>query len=254
MVSDRRAVPSYADGVLGCLATPPEDVPGVLDRLDRLQELAESGPAGAEDGLACFNHLYREITGEVFTHLEGQDVLGEPEFLARLDVEFAQRYFSAVRADAAGAPVPRSWSVLFDRRGDRGTGPMEFAVAGVNAHVNYDLAPALVRTCTVLGLELGPSELADHQSINGIFARHMSCLRVHFETWLQRELDGTAIDKIMDGAGTLSVVLARDAAWRRAEHLWSLRTRPAEYDRECASIDWRAAMIGRGVLLVGAAP
>lgn len=255
MVSDNRpaARPCAAD-VLECLADPPEDVRGVLDRLERLQELAESGPGGAADGLACFNHLYREITREVLAQLDGQELFREPEFVARLDVEFARRYLSAVRADAVGEPVPRSWSVLFDRRGNPEIGPIEFAVAGVNAHVNYDLAPAVVRTCTVLGYQLGPTELADHQSLNRIFARHMSGLQDHFETWLGRALDGAVVDKIMDGAGTLGVVLARDAAWRRAEHLWSLRTRPAEYERECASIDWRAAMIGRGVLLVGGTP
>ena len=249
---DRPHAPSYASGVLECLATPAEDVPGVLERLDRLQELAGSGPRGAEDGLACFNHLYREITDEVLTQLEGQELFRDPEFLARLDVEFARRYFAAVRADAAGEPVPRSWSVLLDRRADPAIGPMEYAVAGVNAHVNFDLAPAVVRTCTVLGREPGAGEHADYQAINGIFAQHMSGLRDHYESWLERELDGTVIDRIMDGAGTLSVVLSRDAAWRRAQHLWALRTRPTEYDRECDSIDWRAAMIGRGILLVGA--
>ncbi|MDN5914058.1 MAG: DUF5995 family protein [Pseudonocardia sp.] len=255
MVSDGlRAVPSYAGGVLECLAIPPEDVPGVLERLDRLQELAESGPRGTDDGLACFNHLYREITREVLAQLDGQELFREPEFSGRLDVEFARRYFSAVRADASGLPVPRSWAVLLDRRGHTEIGPVEFAVAGVNAHVNYDLATAVVRTCTVLGRGLGRSELADHQSFNEIFAQHVGGLVDHFGTWLGRELDGAVIDKIMDGAGTLSVVLARDAAWCRAEHLWALRTRPAEYERECQAIDWRAAMIGRGVLLAGATP
>lgn len=255
MVSDDRpAARSHAVDVLECLAGPPEDLPGVLERLERLQELVEAGPGGAEDGLACFNHLYREITREVLAQLAGQELFREPEFVARLAVELARRYLGVVRADAAGEPVPRSWSVLFDRRRNPGIGPIEFAVAGVNAHVNYDLAQAVVQTCTVLGCQLGPTELADHRSVNGIVARYMSGLQDHFETWLGRALDGAVIDKIMDGAGTLGVVLARDAAWRRAEHLWSLRTRPAAYERECASIDWRAAMIGRGVLLVGGTP
>lgn len=252
---DRRTAPTYAGGVLECLATPPEDVRGVLDRLDRLQELTESGPRGADDGLACFNHLYRQVTREVLDRLDGQELFREPEFVALLDVEFARRYFAVVRSDASGLPVPRSWSVLLERRGAPETGPMEFAVAGVNAHVGYDLAPAVVQTCTLLGRgDLGPTELADHRALTAIFARHMAALRADFETWLGRDLDPAVLDKIMDGADTLGVVLAGDAAWRRAEHLWSLRTRPAAYERECACIDWGAAMVGRAVLQVGSTP
>lgn len=247
----RRTAPAYAAGVLDCLATPPEDVRGVLVRLDRLQELAESGPRGTEDGLACFNHLYRAITREVLGRLDGQELFREPEFAARLTVELARRYLAAVRADASGLPGPRAWSVLLDRRACPETGPMEFAVAGVSVHVNYDLAPAVVRSCTVLGRDLGPTELADHRAITSVFARHMGGLRDDFEDWLGRELDPGVLDKIMDGAETLGVVLAADAVWRRAQQLWSLRTRPGAYERECAGIDWAAAMVARAVLMVG---
>lgn len=240
---------SRSRDVLECLAVPPEDVAGVVRCLDRLQVLAEGGPRGADDGLACFNHLYREITREVLDQLTAGDRFRDPEFLARLDVEFARRYFAAVRADAAGAPAPRSWRILLDRRGDERIGPVEFAVAGVNAHVNHDLAMAVVQTATVLGRPgLGPTEHADYRAINQIFAEHMAGLREHFESWLERTLDGALIDRILDDTGSLGVVLARDAAWRRAEHLWTLRCRPAEYEQECVALDWRAAMIGRGIL------
>lgn len=236
------------------LAVTPEDVPGVVDLLQRLQPVLESGPRGADDGVACFNHLYGRITSEVLDQLADQDRFRDPEFVARLDVELARRYFAALRTDVTGGTPARAWKVLFDRRRNPDTGPMEFAVCGVNAHVNFDLAQAVVRTCTVLGRrELGSVEHHDYQAINAVFARHMSCLRDDFQAWLGREFDGLFLDSLLDGASNLSVVVARDAAWRRAEHLWRLRSRPAEFERECEAIDWRAAMIGRGVLSVGAA-
>ncbi len=239
--------------VADLLRTTPEDVAGVVDLLRRLQPLLESGPRGAEDGVACFNFLYEKITSEVLEQLEDQDLFRDPGFLARLDVEFARRYFAALRTSVTGGAPPRSWKVLFDRRENPDVGPMEFAVCGVNAHVNYDLSQAVVRTCTMLGRsELGSAEHHDYQAINSVFARHMGRLRDHFQTWLGREMDDTFLDSLLDGASSLTVVVARDAAWRRAEHLWGLRSRPAEYDRECEAIDWRAAMIGRGVLSVGA--
>ncbi|MDQ4117323.1 MAG: DUF5995 family protein, partial [Actinomycetota bacterium] len=158
------------------LAVTPDDVPGVVDMLRRLQPVLEGGPRGAEDGVACFNVLYERVTAEVLEQLQDPDqgLFRDPEFLARLDVEFARRYFAALRADATGGAAPRAWKVLFDRRDHPDTGPMEFAVCGVNAHVNYDLAPAVVRTCTVLGRrELGNAEHHDHQAVNAVFARHM---------------------------------------------------------------------------------
>ena len=247
------AVSSRADAVADLLRTTPDDVPGVVDRLRRLQPVLESGPRGAEDGLACFNFLYEKITSDVLEQLGEADLFRDPEFLARLDVEFARRYFTALRAEATGRTAPRAWTVLFERRSDPRIGPMEFAICGVNAHVNYDLAPAVVRTCTLLGRpELGSAEHHDHQAINAVFALHMARLRDHFQGRLGRELDGTYLDSLLDGAGSLSVVIARDAAWRRAEHLWGLRSLPSEYERECVAIDWRAAMMGRGVLSVGA--
>lgn len=248
----RRTASPDTTGVLECLAGPPEDLPGVLERLDRLQPLTESGPRGTDDGLACFNHLYRAVTRETLARLAGGELFREPEFAARLAVESARRYLAAVRADASGLPRPRAWSVLLDRRSCPGTGPMEFAVAGVSVHVNYDLAPAVVASCTLLGRDPGPTELADHRALNSIFARQMGVLREDFEAWLGRDLDPAVLDKIMDGSRTLGVVLAADAGWRRAQQLWSLRTRPAAYERECADIDWGAAMVARAVLMMGA--
>lgn len=248
-----RSATARASAVAELLATTPEDVPAVVDRLRRLQPLLESGPRGPEDGLACFNFLYEKITSEVLEQLGDQDLFRDPEFVARLDVEFARRYLTAVRTQATGGTPPRAWKVLFERRERPGIGPMEFAICGVNAHVNYDLAPAVVRTCTVLGRsELGSAEHHDYQAINAVFALHMGRLRDHFQDWLGREIDGTFLDSLLDGAGSLTVVVARDAAWRRAEHLWGLRSLPSEYERECESIDWRAAMMGRGVLSIGA--
>lgn len=233
------------------LADPlPTTVPDVVALLDRLQVLAELTPSGRADGLACFNYLYRVITQEVQDRLVEGGTFRDPEFLIRLDVEFAARYFAAVRADAVGGPVPRSWRVLLERRGDLDIDPIRFAVAGVNAHVNWDLAFALLSTCDGLSRPFGPAERADYDAINDVFAEHMSDLRRHFENRFEQLLDRLVFDDLADDAGDLTVLLARDAAWLRAEHLATLRGRPA-FDRESAAIDWRASMLGRAILTFG---
>ena len=235
--------------VLDLLADPlPETVQEVLKLQDELQDLVDRWPPREQaDGLACFNYLYRIITQEVWDRLELGTTFHDPEYLARLDVEFARLYFTAIRADAAGGTAtPRSWQVLFGRRGDD-IDPMRFAVAGVNAHVNRDLAFALLATCEKLDRPFSEAERADYNAINDIFAEHMSDLRRHFENRFERVLDKAVFDDLADDAGDLTVLLARDAAWRRAEQLWAVRGKP-EFHRESAAIDWRASMIGRAIL------
>lgn len=234
----------------------PRDVPEVLDRLGALQKEADArAPRFAEDGLACFNYLYTRITEDVLAYVERSSAADpersfeDPEFLRILDVQFAKRYLDAVRCDEQQlSTTPRSWQVLFESRGNRWIKPMQFAVAGVNAHVNYDLAFAVVSTCQIMGRPVGQgSQRSDYQKINDIFAAHMRELRRHFEDKLERVVDH-AISDLADDTGDLTVVLARDAAWRRAEYLWALRDDPEETELERRAIDWRASMAGRGIL------
>src|SRR5437660_945212 len=107
----------------------------------------------ASDGVARFNHLYLEETVAVdtATHTAG---FGDPEFISALDVVCAGRYFAAVDAVRAGQQPPRSWAPLFAARGDPRIAPIQFALAGMNAHINHDLPLALVSTFQARSLEI----------------------------------------------------------------------------------------------------
>ena len=52
-----------------------------------------------------------------------------------------------------GAWVSKAWAPLFARKDERGILALQFAIAGMNAHINNDLAHALVLTWHELGLE-----------------------------------------------------------------------------------------------------
>lgn len=213
----------------------PEDVDGVVGALERWQEVLER-ERGVRDGLACFNRLYLRITRDIRALLDDTDVTGK-DFLARLDVEFARRY---LRATGGGGTVPRAWAVLLDRRSETGIDPVRFSVVGINAHVNLDLAPAVVRTCTVLGRSApGAAERADYRAVNDIFARHLDTLIGQSE-------------RRCDAATDVPVVLAREVTWRQVLQLWEQRSRPTEYERELDALDRRTALIGRGLLSLGA--
>ena len=103
---------------------------------------SSSTTAGENDGIVCFTVLYRTITETV-----DNETYEDRDFLVRLDLEFARRYFRALRRYASDrGSAPRPWRLLFDARSDPDIERVQFAAAGVNAHINYDLADALLAT------------------------------------------------------------------------------------------------------------
>ena len=69
----------------------------------------------------------------------------DPAFLERLDVVFANLYFDAVEAGHADPRrVPSAWRPLFECRNQSGILPIQFALAGMNAHINRDLPAGIV--------------------------------------------------------------------------------------------------------------
>ncbi len=226
--------PAHQPGNQGAeLAIPPnpfglgpvDTIPEVLTRLDAIQRYAEaSSQRKQQDGLASFNFLYRIITGEVLKKV-GTGFFGDDEFLIRLDVAFANRYLDALRAwDSRSDDPPRSWKVLFERREHPRITPMQFAVAGVNAHVNYDLACAVVDTCEALGRkpDSGVQEEA-YDKVNDIFAEQMEDLRQRFEGRLALWIDENVLLQVDDMLGNWTVKASREHAWNLARLLWKVR-------------------------------
>src|SRR4051794_33060380 len=62
------------------------------------------------DGVARFNRLYLGVTENVASKL-GTGYFGDDAYIARMDVVFANYYFSALaKSDASAADVPRCWA------------------------------------------------------------------------------------------------------------------------------------------------
>lgn len=241
--------PELRGSVAALLATSPADVGGVVAQLGELQVLLERG-WGPGDGLACFNRLYLHVARDIAEQLDG-DAVDDRELLARFVVELARRYVAAVRADAEGRTPPWSWAVLIGRRADARVDPLGFAVVGVNAHVNYDLAPALVRTCTVLGRPApGTDERQGAGAVTARFAQHLARLPERVEGSSLRPADPMLLDQLLGEVAGVPVVLARETAWRQALELWERRSKPAEYEIECEALDRRTALTGRGLLTI----
>lgn len=202
-----------------------------------MQTILEALPR--RDGVACFTRLYLAVT-EAVGRKKG---FASPEFLTRLDVRFANLFFVAL------ADPPRAWEPLMEARSRRGVAPIQFALAGMNAHINRDLPLALVETCADLGLELrrGSPEHADFLAVNKLL--------VTVERRVKRELvtgdfavADEALGEIDDVIAMWKVERARDGAWTSAETLRSLRSAPDLADAFFLALDRMVGFAGRGLL------
>ncbi len=142
----------------------PADIDGVVARMDALD-----GVVGVGDGLRWFNRLYRMVTVEVRDHPPGGGWENRV-WVEGLDVVFAGLYFDALRDWTAGRDVASAWKAFFAMRSAGGIDRIQFAVAGMNAHINHDLALALVKMDAVSGGAPGPDgpEWRDYGAVNGL--------------------------------------------------------------------------------------
>jgi hypothetical protein len=73
---------------------------GSLDELlTRMAAIDQALPAA--DGVACFNRMYRLVTESVRAQVSA-GFFGDPVWMARLDIVFANLYLSAIQAGARG--------------------------------------------------------------------------------------------------------------------------------------------------------
>jgi hypothetical protein len=204
---------------------------------------------GMSDGLACFNHLYRVITAQILRHFDSGDLFINKAFLQELDVQFARRYFAAIAAYGKGECSSRAWQVLIERRRNRDITPMQFAVTGVNTHVNYDLPFAVVATCRALGTTLeAPGQRHDYDRVNEVFFEKIPRLRAYFEQRWQLFLDRSLFRLLANQVDNMTVVLDRALAWETAEHLFTLQGTPA-FPRAERSHDAAVALINHALLV-----
>ena len=223
-------------------------VPEVIARMRAIE--AAGRPS---DGVVCFSHLYRQVTEGVNTRLAARS-FANPRFLERLDVVFANLFFGAVEANERDpARTPSAWAPLFAARSSRGIAPLQFALAGMNAHINRDLPVALVTTCEELGLELrGDSpEHSDYLLVNGLLEQVEAQVKASYLPGPLGFLDRILhrFDRIDDVVAMWNVRRARDAAWTNGETLWALRNQELLRTEFMESLDRMVGFAGRGLLV-----
>jgi hypothetical protein len=194
-----------------------EDQPrDVADVVARLTEVNDALPAS--DGVACFNRMYLQVT-ELVGQRMSAGYFADPAGMNAVDVTFAGLYLAAV--DAPPGTVPKAWAPLFARRGDARLLAIQFAVAGMNTHINHDLPVAVVTTCAQRGTT--PEQVhADYLRVNALLAAIEEQVRQSYLSGIALDVDRDA-SPVLDHLGNWSIEAARDAAWVAAETLWHLR-------------------------------
>jgi hypothetical protein len=210
-------------------------------------------PLSASDGIASFTRLYLAVTEAVQERLAGPG-FRDPRFLARLDVVFADLFFAAYDAfQRVPDRTPRAWLPLFEARSRRGIAPLQFALAGMNAHINRDLPVALVATCEELGLELRADspQHSDYLLVNAVLEQVEAQVKAPYLSsslgFMGRILH--RFDRLDDVVAMWNVRRARDAAWTNAETLWTLRSQGRLRTDFIEALDRMVGLAGRGLLV-----
>ncbi len=218
------------------------------DVLQTMQSIDQLLPG--TDGLKWFNRLYMMVTQQV-DQKPPADGWRDPAWLTRLDVVFAGFYFRAIAGYLDdSASTPSAWDALLEARYRTGIDRIQFALAGMNAHINHDLALALLDTDAELNLvpNLYSPEHADYEAVNGLLQTVMpAALRV-LATGILGELaeDTGKIGRIL---AFWDICRARDLAWGFADHLRGLDglTRQIALDSQGQI----TGALGRAILLFG---
>ncbi len=197
---------------------PPATIADVLTLMQRMDNLLPNG-----DGLKWFNLLYMRVTQQVDSN-PPPGGWEDSAWLTRLDVVFAQFYLTAISNWlTSSANVPSSWEALFEARFHPGIERIQFALAGMNAHINHDLALALVQTDAELNLVPGKTspQHDDFEHVNGLLEATLPQALQFLATGILGELaqDTGKVGRLL---AIWKVRAARDLAWDLADHLRSL--------------------------------
>jgi hypothetical protein len=234
----------YDPALAAAVQAPPATVADVLRVMRMIDAACVDG-----DGMKWFNRLYLQVTEAVEARIATGD-FANPAWLSELDVQFARLYFDALRAFLAGAPCPSCWQVLFLGRNNASIARIQFALAGVNAHINHDLPEALTATNTILGAapRHGTPEYNDYTSLNATFDSLIGNAKETLDVRLLGD-PLPAVSRLEDTIAAWNVLAAREQAWNNSELLSSLRASQPLQAGFMRTLDGLTTLAGKALLV-----
>jgi hypothetical protein len=231
---------AYDPEILAAVTAVPGSVAEVLSIMGRIDALCIDG-----DGLKWFNRLYLEVTRAVSDRVDAGG-FEDPAWMAALDVQFAGLYFDALRAALSGGAAPGCWRAVLDRRANTAVARIQFALAGVNAHINHDLPFAIIRTGPAP--VHGGAHYRDYSAVNATLQALTDQAKVELHVRLLGDML-PPMSPLEDTLAAFSMTAAREAAWNNGEVLWAVQGLPALSGRTQNMLDGMTAVIGKTLLV-----
>lgn len=232
----------YDPSLAAVVQTTPESIRDVLAAMQSIDNLCVQG-----DGLHWFNWLYMQVTQAVENRV-AEGGFNSPAWLSELDVHFANLYFTALQANLSGSPCPGCWSAMFSVRNQTDIARIQFALAGMNAHINHDLPLAIISTCKSTGKvpQHSSPEYDDYTSLNATMNALINSAKLTFNV----RLLGNALPAASHVENTIAawdLAAARENAWNTAQNLW--QQSPAIANAQADVIDGLTAVISKTLLV-----
>jgi hypothetical protein len=205
----------YDPAILAAVQVRPQNIADVFKTMRTIDATCAD-----EDGLKWFNWLYMTVT-EAVENKAARGGFNDPAWLSELDVLFARLYFDALGAELSGGSCPACWKAMFSVRGQAKIARIQFAFAGMNAHINHDLPIAIVSTCQAANTipKHDTPQYNDYTSVNptldGLIDQAKRTLNVR--------LPGDplpAVSHLEDLIATWDLATFREKAWDTAQSLW----------------------------------
>jgi hypothetical protein len=231
---------AYDLEILAVVQATPGSIEDVLSVMRCIDALCIDG-----DGLKWFNRLYLQVTEAVADRVK-RGGFEEPAWVAALDVQFARLYFDALRDGLSGAQASGCWRAVLDRRDQTSLARIQFALAGVNAHINHDLPIALIRTGPAP--VHGSAQYRDYTAINSTLQALTDRAKVELHVRLLGDLL-PPVSPLENTLAAFSITAAREAAWNNGEVLWALQNLPSLSARTLDMLDGMTAVIGKTLLV-----
>jgi hypothetical protein len=205
----------YDSTILAAVRVKPQNIADVF----KIMQSIDATCADA-DGLKWFNWLYMTVTQAIENKVAGGG-LSEPGWLSELDVVFASLYFDALAGELSGGSCPESWKAMLSVRNQAKIARIQFALAGMNAHINHDLPMAIVTTCQATNTvpQHATAQYNDYASVNST----LDSLIDQAKRKLNARLPGDplpAVSHLEDLIATWDISTFREGAWDTAQSLW----------------------------------
>ncbi len=205
----------------------------------------------AGDARAAFPDIYAVITRRVAEEVARPDgPFLEPAWISSLAGRFCTRYLETLRwAIGGGRQDTTAWAVAYDSVDAEGMPPVQHALLGLSAHINYDLALGIHATIVEHGHADDRAILArykhDHDHVNALleasiseaFQRLIKRHRCATSAWLGRA------SRLTRWFTMELLARWRSRVWAEVEALLGARTK-AQRARVVRRIGARAGRIG----------